>query len=480
MTGDLNVPPFLLSSVKFGIQLGLMRMQSLLRRLGNPEADMRCIHVAGTNGKGSTVAFISSILAAAGHRTGIYTSPYLERFSERIRILDGQDSLDRYFTDDREGEIPREALFRLSSRVEAAVGDMLADDEEHPTEFELVTAVAFLYFREKNCDYIVLETGLGGRLDSTNVIEKPIATVITALGYDHTDRLGTTIREIAFEKAGIIKDGCPVFLYDPHALSLTPNEAADIFTVINERAKELHTSCVVVSPDTISDVTANVDGQSFTLEFFGERVSIGLLGAHQTMNAALSVRVMLHLVPHDAILEGLRKAIWKGRLEVLRKSPLILLDGGHNPQGAEAFARATGEIFAEEFRHHPPRLILGFMRDKDVSSILSVLEENVGYPIEEFLCVTPDNPRSMPGEELAGILRFRRKEWQKFYKNTPSMYNGQGKIQAFPTVPSACREALLSSGRDDAPILCVGSLYLAGEARQILVEGRKETTDELA
>jgi len=477
---EMHVPPFLLSSVKFGIQLGLMRMQSLLRRLGNPEAGMRCIHVAGTNGKGSTVAFLSSILASAGYRTGIYTSPYLERFSERIRILDGQESLDAYLSDDREGEIPTEALFRLTSRVETAVRDMLADDEEHPTEFELVTAVAFLYFREKNCDYVVLETGLGGRLDSTNVIDQPVATIITALGYDHTDRLGATIREIAFEKAGIIKYGCPVFLYDPHALSLTACEAKDVLDVITGRAQEANTSCTVVSPDTVRDATAKEDGQSFVLDFFPERLSIRLLGAHQIMNAALAVRVMKDLVPTDAILEGLRKATWKGRLEVLRKSPLILLDGGHNPQGAEAFALATSEIFAQEFRENPPRLILGFMRDKDILSILEVFEKNIQFPIREFLCVTPDNPRSMSGEELAGVLRKRLDDSQKFYKNTPSMYNGQGKIQAFPTVPSACLAALQSSGRDKAPILCVGSLYLAGEAREILAMGLKETTDELA
>ena len=181
LNNNAGIPEFLLSSQRFGIQLGLIRMESLMRRLGNPQDNLACIHIAWTNGKGSVTSYIASMLASDNYRVGIYTSPFLERFSERIRVLDGKNSLVRLLTDDAGGEIPVRDLFELSEKVRKAVAGMLEEKEEHPTEFELVTAVAFLYFKQMDCDYVVLETGLGGRLDSTNIIANSVCSVITAL-----------------------------------------------------------------------------------------------------------------------------------------------------------------------------------------------------------------------------------------------------------------------------------------------------------
>ena len=210
-----DVPEFIKDSAKFGINLGLERMDELDRLLGNPEKDLKVVHIAGTNGKGSTVTFISTCLAEAGYRVGIYTSPFLERFSERLRIIDGKEGLDRLLQDETEGEIKDDDLNRLSARVEEACNEMTSDGFEHPTEFELMTALGYLWFKEQETDIVVLETGLGGRLDSTNVFDKPLATVITSIGFDHQDRLGNTIEEITSERAGIFKKGVPAFSSDP-------------------------------------------------------------------------------------------------------------------------------------------------------------------------------------------------------------------------------------------------------------------------
>ena len=195
------VPSFLIQAERFGIMLGLDRMQALMKLLGHPESELKCIHVAGTNGKGSVVSYIANILAAAGYKVGVYTSPFLERFSERIRILDGMHGLEKSIEDERYGEIPTDTLFELTEEVRFAVDIMISSQMEHPTAFELVTAVAFLYFMREECDYIILETGLGGRLDATNIIASPVCSVITAIGYDHMEQLGDTIDQIAAEKA---------------------------------------------------------------------------------------------------------------------------------------------------------------------------------------------------------------------------------------------------------------------------------------
>ena len=465
LDSNSSVPEFLLSSQRFGIQLGLMRMESLMRRLGNPQEDLSCIHIAGTNGKGSVTSYIASMLAADHHRVGVYTSPYLERFSERIRILDGQDALERMLADDSEGEIPRKDLFALSDQVEQAVREMLADDEEHPTEFELVTAVAFLYFKKMHCNYVVLETGLGGRLDSTNIVRSPVCSVITALGFDHMDRLGNTMREIAAEKGGIIKKNCPVYLYSPCDAGLSGPDSDDASDAIASICSALASPLTIVSATDSSLLRSSADGQDFMLSFLPRILHISLIGSHQIQNAALAVRTVLALVSIQGILLGLSRTTWKGRLEILRKSPLFLLDGGHNPQGAQSFRSAIDELFARDFQSDPPIILLGFMEDKDYPQILSILFSNLSYRFREIICITPDNPRALSANVLRDYILKHFPAEALFYKNQTTMYNKRGKISAYDQVQTACEQVLSESKTDGSPILCVGSLYLAGLVR---------------
>lgn len=468
MKSNSDIPEFLLSAQRFGIQLGLVRMESLMRRLGNPQDNLSCIHIAGTNGKGSVTSYISSMLAADGHRTGVYTSPFLERFSERIRILDGRSSLDRFLKDDSEGEISSQDLILLTAKVKAAVEQMIADGEEHPTEFELVTAVAFLYFEQTACKYVVLETGLGGRLDSTNIIKNPVCCVITALGYDHTDRLGTTIREIAREKAGIIKDNCPVFCYSPYDTDLTGEQAKEALEVIADTCRAHGAELTVLPFSCLTLVESTMEGQVFTVPFLQGPLRICMIGTYQIQNAALAARAAAGFVTDDGIRRGLYLTRWKGRLEVLCRTPLIILDGGHNPQGALSFRTSVDTLFAEIFRMNPPRLILGFMEDKDYPQILTILLSGLSYSLREIICVTPDNPRALPAEELKKYISDHFSEEALFYKNQTTMYNRQGRIFASSQAKSACLQAVEDSTADGAPVLCMGSLYLAGQIRDTL------------
>ena len=235
------------SALSFGIKPGLERMLELSRYLGRPEQKLRVFHLAGTNGKGSTSSYLTHILASGGYRVGWFTSPYLERFTERIRVLSGAADLAAYDRDEKAGEIGEIDFARIMSTISQAVTDMLATGQEHPTEFELITAAAMLWFAEQNCDYVVLETGLGGRLDATNICNQPEAVIITSLGYDHMDRLGTTIAEIATEKAGIFKKGTPVYAYDPAASYLSVTEQDIVRT--DEKAAELSCPLTWIGPD---------------------------------------------------------------------------------------------------------------------------------------------------------------------------------------------------------------------------------------
>jgi dihydrofolate synthase/folylpolyglutamate synthase len=473
---DALVPAFLLSSRRFGVQLSLTRMESLMRRLGNPQDDLSYFHVAGTNGKGSVTAYITSMLASDGHRVGMYTSPYLERFTERIRVLDGKDSLCRYEANDTEGEISSRDLLLLSDTVQEAVRGMLHDNEEHPTEFELVTAVAFLYFASKKCDYVVLETGLGGRLDATNIISKPKVSIITSLGFDHTDVLGKTMRDISFEKAGIIKPGSPVFLACPYDTGLVDADAADVQDVITRVCKERGSQLTVVSSAETTLIESTIDGQTFAVPYCSAPMHIRLIGSYQVQNAALAMRAVLGLVSPEGMREGLARTRWKGRMEVLRRHPLILLDGCHNPAGARSFRDSVDALFSDVFRDNPPILLIGFMEDKDYPQILSILFESLTYQYREIFCVAPDNPRALPAESLKKYLKEHFTEEALFYKNQASMYNKQGTLRVCPNVLEACGHAWNDAKADGSPILCMGSLYLAGQVRGFFIRDREGVT----
>ena len=234
---DPKVPELLEGALKFGIKPGLERISTLMDLLGNPQDSFKSVHIAGTNGKGSVAAFISTILAVSDKKVGVFTSPYLERFTERIRIIDGKAGLTRTLEDDSYGEISEEELKKYSSMVEKARAKMIAEGLcDEPTEFELITAIAFLYYADQNVDVAVLEVGLGGRLDSTNIIKDPLVTVITALGLDHTGVLGSTISEIACEKAGIFKEGSPCVAFDPDLMILPEEMKSDVRKTLKAKA----------------------------------------------------------------------------------------------------------------------------------------------------------------------------------------------------------------------------------------------------
>jgi dihydrofolate synthase/folylpolyglutamate synthase len=469
MMFDSAVPPFLLSAQKFGIRLGLERMISLMSLLGNPQDGMRVVHVAGTNGKGSVVAYISAMLASEGYKVGVYTSPFLERFSERIRILDGEESLMQLKAEESHGEIGQKDLFDLSEKVRMAVLQMTSLGQEHPTEFELVTAVAFLYFRQENCEYVVLETGLGGRLDSTNIIPDPVCSIITAIGYDHTDRLGETVAQIASEKAGIIKFRCPVYLMSPSDTDLNFEDAYAVERVIVEKCAELIAPLTIVSSSDILLRNPDSSGQKISLSYLNDPVNIGLIGRHQALNAALSVRSVMNFISERSIREGLSKTVWKGRIEIVRQNPLVILDGAHNPQGMKSFCEAMNETYAETFRLNPPRLILGVMKDKEYEQMLRILFSSLSFDLRELICVTVDQERTLDADVLAEAAGIAAVDAKKFYNVTSSMYNIQVKISAYDNAIRCSTEMLSRSLLDTAPILCIGSLYLIGQIRDIFV-----------
>ena len=370
-------------------RLGLDRIRELLERLERPQDSLRFVHVAGTNGKGSTCSYIASILQAAGYTTGLFTSPFIERFEERIRV----NGLD----------ISYEALTRVTLEVRKHAEAMAAECDDHPTEFELMTAVALQYFAESKCDIVVLEVGLGGRLDSTNVIDAPEVAVIARIGLDHTNLLGNTTAEIAGEKAGIIKPGCAVVSWP---------QDAEAMAVVDEAVRGCGgtVSCPEFSSLSVGEIihVEEADaaaGQPSVLRSFtykGVAYTTSLLGSYQPKNAALALEAVFALrsrgwnISDDAVHSGVAAARWAGRFEVLPRvsgQPLIVVDGGHNPQGAQALADSLADVF-------PARKVVlfsGVMADKNHAAMLATV---LPYACA-FVAVTPDNPRALPAPEYA-------------------------------------------------------------------------------
>ena len=397
-----------------GQKPGLDRIRRLLGRLGDPHTRLKFVHIAGSNGKGSTAAMLASVLTAAGLKTGLYTSPHLWRFHERFQV-DG-------------APIPGEDLAEITAQVLEA-----AEDE---TEFELMTAIGMVYFLRAGCDLVVLETGLGGRLDSTNVIPAPEAAVITHIGLEHTELLGDTVGKIAAEKAGIIKPGCDAVLY---------GQSLEAETAVERACGVVNVPLARTAP--AEPVSSGLEGQSFTYRGRGP-YSISLLGEYQVHNAAVVLETVDALrrrgweIPEKAVQSGLSQARWPGRLELARRSPDVILDGGHNPQCMEALARALGELYPGK------KLIflIGVLADKDWSTMLGEL-----LPLaKEFYTITPDSPRAMSAVELADYLEK------------------QG-ARAVPceTVRDGLDRALASSESQDVVCAC-GSLYMIGEVRHLL------------
>lgn len=465
MTKD-NTPEFLKNSLKFGINLGLERMEALDRALGNPQDSFRAVHIAGTNGKGSTSAFIASILAASGRKVGIYTSPFLERFNERMRIIDGRDGLIKYVEDETYGEIPDDILASLSNEVEKACAEITKQGTEHPTEFELVTAVCYLWFRLEQIDVAVLETGLGGRLDSTNVIRNPFCSVITAMGLDHQDRLGDTIEKICYEKAGIIKSGCPVIISDPAEMLLDEDSREIVAKVFADVAHERDAELIIASAGTLDgSLMCEYDEDGYmTFRLPGGEYKTRLLGDHQVRNAATAIKAaqIAGGVTDEDIIFGISHTLWKGRAELIGRSPVVLLDGGHNYQGAMSLAGVIGKMLGGKLAGTMFRVVMGVMKDKDCGNMLKAMRDG-GINIGEVLAVRVNNDRSMDPEELSKEINI--------------VYNGAVKAQVRQDAVAACEEAYQSSLEDGMPLLVSGSLYLIGQVRGHLKSMIKETVN---
>jgi dihydrofolate synthase/folylpolyglutamate synthase len=412
------------STYQFGSKLGLDNITKLLGYMGNPQDRLKCIHVAGTNGKGSTSTMIYAILNANGYKVGLYTSPYLEVFNERIRI-NGTN-------------IDDESLAEVTSFVKTHVDRMLEEGDAHPTEFEIVTAIAFEYYARQKVDYVVLEVGLGGRLDSTNVIRRPLVSVITPVDLDHVEYLGDTLAKVAYEKAGIIKENS-VCVIHPQA-----PEAED---VIAARCQALGTRLIVAPCDAAVIQSATLEGTVFRL--FDKSFSLKLIGDYQVNNAVVALTTVEALreaynldISDNATRDGLSAAIWPGRLEVMAHSPLVMIDGAHNLHGANGLAAAVKRLMPEK------RIVavVGILGDKDISGMLHVM-----MPLLDTVIATePDNPRKMSAVGLAQRMAS--------YGKT---------VMIRPDISEALKLAFEEAGPEDA-VLCFGSLYMIGEARTLL------------
>ena len=394
---------------------GLERVRELLERMGNPQRGMKVVHIAGTNGKGSTAAMLASVLTRAGYRTGLYTSPYIMRFNERIQV-DGE-------------QIPDAEICALAEFVRPHAEAMA----QHPTEFEIVTAIGFEYFRRRQCDIVVLEVGMGGEWDATNVVEDTEAAVLTNIGLDHTRVLGGTVWEIARTKSGIIKPGRPCVLY---------HQQASVEMVVEEACRDLCAPLAKVDFDALVPIADGLGGQRFDWRDI-KGLCLPLLGAHQLRNACTALTTLMVLrgrgwnIPETAIREGLASVTWPGRFQLLLNKPLFIVDGGHNPQCLQALQDALR-------RYLPGRRIVflnGCMADKDYAGMFDYL-----LPFaQEFVTVTPANPRALPAEDLAAHLAGRGE------RATPCA-----------TVAEGVQTALRKAGPDGVVCAC-GSLYMIGE-----------------
>ena len=403
-----------------GRKPGLERTTELLRRLGDPHKGLKFIHITGTNGKGSTAAMVASVLTRAGLKTGLYTSPHLWRFHERFQV-NGQP-------------IPDADLGRIAEQVIRAGKGM----EDPATEFELMTAVGMLYFREAGCDLVVLEVGLGGRLDSTNVIPAPEAAVITNIGLEHTQELGNTRALIAAEKAGILKTGCSSVLY---------HQSREVEEVVEAACRKVGVPLTITAPDTLEVLSSGREGQVFRYRGMGP-FRIGLLGDYQTLNATVAIDVILALrergwhISEEALEQGLEKAVWPARMELARREPDVILDGGHNPQCMEALSQSLAQLYPGK----KIWFLTGVLADKDYPSMFGQI-----IPLAKgFVTITPDSPRALTAQDLAAYLEER----------------GQ---RVFPcgSTQEGVEKVLELAGPEDTVCIC-GSLYMIGEVRHIL------------
>ena len=404
---------------------GLGRTQKLLSLMGDPHKKLKFVHIAGTNGKGSTAAMTASVLRKAGYTVGLYTSPYIYRFNERMQINGEQ--------------IPDEELAEITQWVKPLAQSM----EESPTEFELVSCIAFEYFKRNQCDIVVLEVGMGGALDSTNVIDCPEVAVITNIGLDHTDVLGKTVEEIAFTKAGIFKEGGAAVVY---------RSTESVEAVFEKVCAERNVSLKKADFDSLNLISHGLTGQVFDC---GDRkaLELPLLGDHQLHNASVVLGVIDTLIEKDWIIteehirEGLKTVSWPGRFDIMRQDPLFIIDGGHNPQCIEALVKNIRDYLAGK----NVIVLTGVLADKDYADMY----KPVMPLVKEFVCITPPNPRRLPADKLARYL-----------------VEAGAVATPCESVVDGVKTAMEKAGKDGV-VLCFGSLYSIGSIRDALEEIEK-------
>ena len=417
----------------FGSNYGLERTLRLLELLGNPQENLKLIHIAGTNGKGSTTSMITKMLSGLGYKVGMYTSPFLEEFVERIQI-NGEN-------------IPKDVLAEMVTLIKPSIDKVKEEGYGHPTEFEMITVLMLLYFEKEKVDFGVVEVGLGGRLDSTNVII-PIVSVITSISFDHTNLLGNSLKEIAGEKCGIIKKDIPTVVFPQY------EEAKDVVLnkckVENSRLYEVNLN----DAELLEIIKGDKPFQRVKIRGTKEYIlDLPLLGEHQIYNLALAIKVLevierqgLIILNNEAIEKSIREVKWKGRLEVLRNKPLVVIDGAHNIQGI-----ATLKTNIEKyFNYENVYLILGILADKDVEKMV----EEIAPLAKKVYAVTPNSIRA----ELAQDLKMEIIEYNK-------------NCEAYESYEDAFNNALKDANENDL-IIASGSLYMIGDMRKIIVKGK--------
>ena len=413
------------SLLRFGIKPGLERILHLLDLMGNPQEKLRFVHVAGTNGKGTTCALIASVLKSAGYKTGLYTSPYITDFRERFQI---------------NGEmISEDALACILDTVFPLVEKMAAQGEII-TEFELITAIALQWYAEQNCDVVVLEVGLGGRFDATNVIDCPLVSVIASISLDHTAILGDTLEKIAFEKCGIIKQGGTAVLY--------PEQMPEVFATVKRIAAQRGNKLIVPELSQIKELDSSIYGTDILYK--NQKLRLPFIGSHQIKNAAAALAAIEVLrtkgfsVDADALAKGFAAACNPARLELLSEHPVVLLDGAHNPGAAAVIADAMKKYLSGK----KIIAIMGMMADKDSHAALAYLAPF----FSTVLTLRPENPRSLSAQELAD----RAAEFC-------------ADVRPMEDLSTAFSTALCEAGENGAVVIC-GSLYLAGEIRPVAMD----------
>ena len=420
---------FIHSTYKFGSKLGLENINKLTELLDNPQNSYKIIHIAGTNGKGSTSNMIHDVLMSSGYKAGLFISPYLEEFTERIQI--------------NKVHIDKDSLARITTIVKEKIDIMLEEGYNHPTEFEVVTAIGFKYFEEQKIDFLVLEVGLGGRFDATNVVTNTLVSVITSISYDHMQYLGDTLEKIAFEKAGIIKENSNVVIYP---------QSDNIKNVIKEQAKLKNAMVYEVDINNVEKIKGDLTGQVFNYfknDIFNlPELKINLLGEHQLYNAITAILVLEIIkekgynITEKSIVEGFKNCRFAGRFEVINKNPIIILDGGHNINGIEYFAKAVREYFNDK------KIILfyGMLEDKNPNDVVDYLISLS----KEIYTLTPNNPRAMKSDDMAKLIQKH------------------SDIKVTPVQKTEDIINILKTINEDEIIAFVGSLYMIGDVRTTL------------